>query len=75
MVVEQTTYGERSYDIYSRLLKDRKEREAETKAWVPNMSLAGTSIRLCPTCQPGNITSSYRGNLPVTCLWPRGQSE
>lgn len=23
MVVEQTTYGERSYDIYSRLLKDR----------------------------------------------------
>ena len=23
MVVEQTSYGERSYDIYSRLLKDR----------------------------------------------------
>ena len=23
MVIEQTTYGERSYDIYSRLLKDR----------------------------------------------------
>ena len=23
MVIEQTTHGERSYDIYSRLLKDR----------------------------------------------------
>lgn len=23
VVVEQTSYGERSYDIYSRLLKDR----------------------------------------------------
>ena len=60
----------------TRALEERKEGEAETKAWAPNMCLAGISIHLCMTCQPGKATPSYRGNLGprVTCLWPGGQS-